>query len=74
MSEEMAYSLIDAHEFIAGIRLEAQGKQFRAGMKVNNHLDPEDLSSLVRHQLKDAFHVVRDAQSAMKVRFGGGVI
>ncbi len=74
MSKEMAYSLIDAHEFIAGIRLEAQGKQFRAGVKVNNHLDPTDLSPLVRHQIKDAFHVVRDAQSAMKVRFGGGVI
>lgn len=74
MSKEMAYSLIDAHEFIAGIRLEAQGKQYRAGAKVDNHLDPTDLSPLVRHQIKDAFHVVRDAQSAMKVRFGGGVI
>jgi CBS domain-containing protein len=74
MSNEMAYSLIDAHEFIAGIRLEAQGKQFRAGVKVDNYLDPKDLSPLVRHQIKDAFHVVRDAQSAMKARFGGGVI
>lgn len=74
MSREMAYSLIDAHEFIAGIRLEAQGKQYRAGVKVDNYLDPTDLSALVRHQIKDAFHVVRDAQSAMKVRFGGGVI
>jgi CBS domain-containing protein len=74
MSKEMAYSLIDAHEFIAGIRLEAQAKQYRAGVKVDNHLDPTDLSPLVRHQIKDAFHVVRDAQSAMKVRFGGGVI
>ncbi len=74
MSKEMAYSLIDAHEFIAGIRLEAQGKQFRAGLKTDNHLDPKELSSLVRHQIKDAFHVVRDAQSAMKVRFGGGVL
>jgi len=74
MSKEMAYSLIDAHEFIAGIRLEAQGKQYRAGVKVDNHLDPTDLSPLVRHQIKDAFHVVRDAQNAMKVRFGGGVI
>ena len=74
MSKEMAYSLIDAHEFIAGIRLEAQGKQFRAGMKVDNYMDPKDLSPLVRHQIKDAFHVVRDAQSAMKMRFGGGVI
>jgi CBS domain-containing protein len=74
MSKEMAYSLIDAHEFIAGIRLEAQGKQFRAGLKTDNHMDPKELSSLVRHQIKDAFHVVRDAQNAMKVRFGGGVL
>ena len=42
--------------------------------KVDNHLDPKELSSLVRHQLKDAFHVVRDAQSAMKVMVGGGVL
>lgn len=74
MSKEMAYSLIDAHEFIAGIRLEAQGKQYRAGLKTNNHLDPKELSPLVRHQIKDAFHVVRDAQNAMKARFGGGVL
>lgn len=74
MSKEMAYSLIDAHEFIAGIRLEAQGKQYRAGLKTNNQLDPNELSPLVRHQIKDAFHVVRDAQNAMRVRFGGGVL
>lgn len=74
MSKELAYSLIDAHEFIAGIRLEAQGKQYRAGDKVDNHLDPKELSPLVRHQLKDAFNMVRDAQHAMKVKVGGGVL
>jgi len=74
MSGEMSYSLIDAHEFIAGIRLEAQGKQYRAGLKANNHLDPKELSPLLRHQLKDAFNVVREAQAAMKARFGGGVL
>lgn len=74
ISKEMAFSLIDAHEFIAGIRLEAQGKQYRAGEKVDNHLDPKELSPLVRHQLRDAFHVVRDAQKAMKVKVGGGVL
>jgi len=74
MSEEMALSLIDAHEFIAGIRLSAQGRQYREGMTVNNYLDPKELSPLVRHQLKDAFNVVRDAQAAMRTRFGGGVI
>jgi len=74
MSKEMAFSLIDAHEFIAGIRLDAQGKQFREKIKVDNYLDPKELSTLVRHQLKDAFKIVRDAQSAMLARFGGGVI
>lgn len=74
MSKEMAYSLIDAHEFIAGIRLEAQAKQYRASTTVDNYLDPKELSSLSRHQLKDAFNVVRDAQAAMRTRFGGGVI
>lgn len=74
MSKEMAYSLIDAHEFIAGIRLEGQGKQYRANVEVNNYLDPKELSPLVRHQIKEAFNVVREAQSAMRVRFGGGVI
>ncbi len=71
MSKAMAYNLIDAHEFIAGIRLEAQGKQYRAKVIVNNYLDPRQLSPLVCHQLKDAFHVVREAQSAMRTRFGG---
>lgn len=74
MSKEMTDSLIDAHEFIAGIRLQAQGKQYRDKQPINNYLDPCKLSPLVRHQLKDAFSLVRDAQSAMRVRFGGGVI
>jgi len=74
MSEEMSYSLIDAHEFIAGIRLEAQGKQYSAGSQASNYLDPRELSPLVRHQLKDAFNIVRQAQDAMRVRFGGGVL
>jgi len=74
MSKEMAFSLIDAHEFIAGIRLDAQGKQYRANIQVDNYLDPKELSTLVRHQLKDAFNVVREAQAAMRARFGGGVI
>lgn len=74
MSKELATSLIDAHEFIAGIRLEAQGREFRAGKRVDNYLDPKELSPLVRHQLKEAFHLVREAQTAMKARFGGGVL
>jgi len=74
MSNEMAGSLVDAHEFIAGIRLQAQAEQYRLQIKIDNHLDPVKLSPLVRHQLKAAFHQVRDAQAAMKVRFSGGLL
>jgi len=74
LSKSLASSLIDAHEFIAGIRLQSQGNKYRAGERVDNHLDPKTLSPLVRHQLKEAFHLVRQAQSAMKARFGGGIL
>jgi len=74
MSNALASSLIDALEFIAGIRLESQGNQYRSGNTVDNYLDPRSLSPLMRHQLKDAFHLVRKAQAAMKARFGGGVL
>ncbi|WP_185233919.1 DUF294 nucleotidyltransferase-like domain-containing protein [Teredinibacter franksiae] len=74
MSKALATSLIDAHEFIAGIRLEAQGNEYRRGDTVDNYVDPKTLSPLMRHQLKDAFHLVRQGQAAMKARFGGGLI
>ena len=74
LSGQMVENLLDAYEFIAGIRLESQGRQYSAGKEVNNHVDPNALSALVRHQLKDAFAVVRDAQQAMRSRFGGGAL
>lgn len=74
MSQSLASSLIDAHEFIAGIRLESQANQYRQDVVIDNHLDPIALSPLVRHQLKEAFHLVRQAQAAMRLRFGGGLL
>ncbi len=73
VSNELASSLIDAHEFIAGIRLESQAQEYRANARVDNYLDPRELSPLLRQQLKEAFQVVRNAQTAMKARFGAGV-
>jgi CBS domain-containing protein len=67
-------NLIDAHEFISRLRLEHQGECLRLGQKPNNHLDPTTLSSLSRHQLKDAFAVVANAQSALRMKFTHGLI
>lgn len=72
MSNDFATSLIDAHEFIAGLRIESQAKQSRNNLRVTNHLDPATLSPLLRRQLKSAFNFVKQAQSSMKAKFGGG--
>ena len=74
ISSELAGNLRDAHEFIASLRLSNQSQQIQNGEEVNNHLAPDSLSPLVRHQLKDAFAVVAESQRALKMRFGHGVL
>lgn len=69
LNRKDALNLADAHEFIAHMRLANQGYQYAQGQKVSNYLLPGHLSSLVRHQLRDAFKVVHDAQSGMKMKF-----
>ena len=49
-------------------------RQLRANQTADNYLDPNELLPLVRHWLKGAFKVVRDAQTVMHIRFRGGVI
>lgn len=74
LSESEAKNLIDAHEFIARLRLENQSTAMQEEREPSNNLDPDDLSPLVRHQLKDAFSVVAESQKHLKMRFGHGAI
>ncbi len=67
-------NLTDAHEFISRLRLVHQGEQLRDGVKPDNHLNPSTFSSLSRHQLRDAFAVVTNAQSALRVKFTHGLM
>ncbi|QIR14866.1 DUF294 nucleotidyltransferase-like domain-containing protein [Shewanella aestuarii] len=69
MNRKDALNLADAHEFIAHMRLANQGYQATNNLSVSNFLKPQDLSSLLRHQLRDAFKVVHDAQSGLKLKF-----
>ncbi|ABO24235.1 DUF294 domain-containing protein [Shewanella loihica] len=64
-----ALNLADAHEFIAHMRLSNQGYQYTHNQPLTNYLMPQQLSSLVRHQLRDAFKVVHDAQAGLKLKF-----
>jgi CBS domain-containing protein len=62
-------NLADALEFIAHMRLANQGRQYENREALSNYLRPQALSSLMRHQLRDAFKVVHDAQAALKLKF-----
>ena len=60
-----AADLIAAYDLIQTARLEIQAAQIRAGERPGNHLAPADLPNLERSHLRDAFVVVRGAQSAL---------
>ncbi|MDA7745780.1 DUF294 nucleotidyltransferase-like domain-containing protein [Psychromonas sp.] len=69
IDKEIAMSLLDAWEFIAHKRLTNQGVQFNNTQPVSNYILPDTLSSLVRHQLKDAFKVIHEAQGTIRLKF-----
>jgi CBS domain-containing protein len=74
LSHSQVSNLLDAHEFIASLRLESQSAAIAKGEESSNNLNPDELSPLVRHQLKDAFSVVAESQRSLKMRFGHGAL
>ena len=69
IDKEIAMNLLDAWEFIAKKRLMNQGQQFNKKQPVSNYILPDSLSSLIRHQLKDAFKVIHEAQGTIRLKF-----
>lgn len=69
MSEEKGADLTDALEFISYVRLRHQAAQVREGRPVDNHVNPDQLSSFDKRHLREAFAIVRSAQSAMASRY-----
>jgi len=69
MNKQDIENLIDAAEFIAHKRLVNQGIQYEKNVPRSNYLLPSHLSSLARHHLKDAFKVVHDSQTGIKLKF-----
>lgn len=62
-------NLHDAFDVLAQLRWEKHQKDLTAGHDVTNLLDPSEISGLARHQLKDSFAVINEAQSRLKHRF-----
>ena len=62
LGEATAGNLLDAWEFLAGLRARHQAGQIRHGQPPDNALAPDDLSALERSHLKTAFRLVAEAQ------------
>lgn len=69
MSGEMSENLQDALEFIANLRIQHQADQIRRSIDPDNYLPPDDLSSLERKHLKDAFDIIKEGQDSLSNRF-----
>ncbi|MCE1178219.1 MAG: DUF294 nucleotidyltransferase-like domain-containing protein [Micrococcales bacterium] len=65
MSRDRAADLRDAFEFISYVRLRHQARQVSAGQQPDNFVAPTELSDFERRHLRDAFQVVRSAQSTL---------
>jgi CBS domain-containing protein len=66
-------NLVDALNFIQQQRIKHQCKQILRGEKVTNFLNPKDLPKMAREQLRDAFTIIDDAQSAVRQTYRAGM-
>jgi CBS domain-containing protein len=62
LSTEDAHTLSDAFELINNLRLDHQVTQLRAGRRPDDHVDPHELSGLMRAQLRQALRAVAGIQ------------
>jgi len=69
MNESDANSLRDALILISQIRLAHQAEQMQEGQKPSNFVPPDELSPLMRRNLKAAFMLVVEAQTALASRY-----
>lgn len=69
MAAKDCQNLLDAFDVLAQLRWEKHLHELAEGHNVTNLLDPVVLSSLQRHQLKDSFAVINEAQASLRYRF-----
>lgn len=72
MNENDAGSLRDALNLVGRIRFDYQAGRLAAGDKPGNLVPPDELSPLMRRNLKAAFMLVREAQNALSLRYQVG--
>ena len=66
-------NLADALHFIQQLRISHQCQQVMRGESVSNFLNPRDLPKMAREQLRDAFTIIDEAQSAIRQTYRPGM-
>ncbi len=66
-------NLADALHYIQRRRIGHQCEQILRGEKVSNFLNPRDLPKMAKEQLRDAFTIIDEAQSAVRQTYRAGL-
>lgn len=66
-------NLVDALHFIQQVRIKHQCEQIVRGEKVSNFINPRDLPKMAKEQLRDAFTIIDEAQSAVRHTYRAGM-
>ena len=69
LSRSAAADLTDAFDFLSSVSLLHQAKQAAAGDAPDYRVDPGALKKMEREHLRDAFQIIKKAQSGLSVRF-----
>ncbi len=74
ISRSGANDLIEAYKFINSVRIKHQRRQIKSNQSADNFVLTQEISSLDKKHLKDAFGIVADAQSAMGSRYQTSIL
>ena len=66
-------NLADALHYIQQLRIAHQCEQIMRGEKVSNFINPRDLPKMAKEQLRDAFTIIDEAQSAVRQTYRAGL-
>jgi len=67
--KESAESWIEAYQYIQLLRMRLHRQQTRAGIDMNNFLDPDELNELERRILKESFRQARKIQTKLALDY-----
>lgn len=71
LPNEQIDEMKDTLEFLALLRLKHQVEQSTRGEKPNNFINPNELSSIERTTLREAFQVIANTQADLSDRYRG---